>query len=86
MKAIGTKVIVRVEKQKTGTQKVGALEIPVGAEEYWKAEVISVGDEVKPESLKPGDKIYMYLGAGKAFRIDGVEYQAISTSEIIVVL
>lgn len=86
MRAIGSRIIVQVEKENTCTQKIGNFEIPSGAEEFWTATVISVGEEIKPEALKPGEKVYIYLNAGKSFFYEGKEYRVISVNEIITVL
>lgn len=86
LKVIGEKVLVRVDKSCTCTQKIGGLEIPVGpaAGEFEIAHVIGVGEKV--ESVKEGDTMYIYFGAGKKFLHENEEYRVITLNEIIVII
>lgn len=86
MKVLDARVLVQPEKNKGCTQKIGGIEIPVGGGDYETATVVSVGEKIDSEVLKPGDKVYIYPSAGKKIFHEGVEYRVISSSEIIVVL
>lgn len=83
MKAIENKVLVQV--QKTGpTEKIGAFVLPDDPSGLETATVLSVGEKV--ESVKEGDQVYIYGGAGKEFMKDGQKYRVVSLNEIVVVL
>lgn len=83
MRAIENKVLVQV--QKTGpTEKIGAFVLPDDPNGLDTATVISVGDKV--DSVKEGETVYIYSGAGKEFTRDGQKYRVVLLSEIVVVL
>lgn len=84
MKVIDSKVLVQVEKGSTCTQKMGSLEVPVGAGEFEVAKVIGVGSKV--EEISVGDTLYIYTGSGKKFTHEMAEYRVITLNEVIVVL
>lgn len=84
MKVLDSRVMLQVEK--SCTQKIGDIEIPVGVGEYEKATVTAVGPDIKEEHLTVGDVVYIYPNAGKKVNIDGVEYRVVTTNEIIVIL
>jgi len=86
LKVIGSKVLVKVDKPSTCTQKIGGLEIPVGpgAGEYEVAHVIAVGEEVK--EVKVDDTMYIYFNSGKKFTHDNVEYRVLTLNEIIAII
>ena len=83
MKVVESRVIVKVDKEAL-KQKIGNFEISEGVNDYEKAEVVAVGPKV--ENITPGEHVYIYKGAGKAFKIDDVEYRTITLNEIIVIL
>lgn len=85
MKAVDNRVIIKVTKNEGAVTKIGNFEIPEDSKEYETAEVIAVGPNVG-DGINVGDKAYIYTGAGKKFRIEGVEYRSISLSEIIVII
>lgn len=83
MKAVDSRVIIKVNKDTLKT-KIGNFEIPEGAEDYEKAEVVAVGPKV--ENIQAGETVYVYKGSGKAFKVDDVEYRSIALNEVIAVL
>ena len=83
MKAVESRVIVKVDKEALKT-KIGSFEISEGVDDYEKAEVIAVGP--KAENINSGDLVYIYKGAGKAFKVEKEEYRTVALNEIIVVL
>lgn len=85
MKVLDTKVLIQPEKNEGCVQKIGGISIPVDSE-YETATVISVGEKIDSEVLKPGDKVYIYPKSGKRIIHDNIEYRVISSSEIILVL
>jgi co-chaperonin GroES (HSP10) len=87
MKAIGVRILLKVEKKCDNTcmEKIGEFSVPVDPKmAYWQGEVLSVGSEVT--EVKEGDKVLIYPEAGKEFVKDGEIYRVITTSEVIVVL
>lgn len=86
MKVLESKVLVQVEKnENAATRKLGALEIPVN-NEYETAKVVSIGDKIDPNVLKPNDVCYIYSNSGKRIFHEGIEYRVITINEIIAVL
>ena len=83
MKVLDSRVALQVDK--TCTQKIGEIEIPVGVGEYERAKVVSVGPEIQ-DQIKEGDVVYIYPNAGKKFNIDGTEFRLVTSNEIIVIL
>lgn len=83
MKVLDSRVALQVDK--TCTQKIGDIEIPVGAGEYERARVVSVGPEIQ-DQIKEGDVVYIYPNAGKKFSIEGTEFRLVTSNEIIVIL
>lgn len=86
MKVLGSKLLVKVEKSGGVTQKIGNLTIPASNKDYETATVLDVGKELEEESVKAGDKVYIYFGSGKSFFHEGEEFRAITVNDIIVVL
>jgi co-chaperonin GroES (HSP10) len=97
MKVLDSRVALQVDK--TCTQKIGEIEIPVGAGEYERARVVSIGPEIQDQikegdvvyisffdQIKEGDVVYIYPNAGKKFSIEGTEFRLVTSNEIIVIL
>ena len=83
MRAIENKVLVQVQRNGP-TEKIGSFVLPDDPSGLETATVISVGDKV--ESVKEGETVYIYGGAGKEFMKDGQKYRIVSLNEIVVVL
>ena len=64
MRAIENKVLVQVQSNGP-TEKIGSFVLPDDPSGLETATVISVGDKV--ESVKEGETVYIYGGAGKEF-------------------
>ena len=83
-----------LERIDEGEQKVGGIIIPDSAKEKpTKAEVVAVGPgkalesgELRPLSVKPGDKVLVGKYAGTEIKIDGKEYLIMSESDIMAVI
>lgn len=90
MNAVGNRILVEVQKNDTCIQKIGSMSITISENgaDYDSAIIISVGPEVTDETLKAGDKVYIYPHAGKAVRDPetNAEYKVIAINEIIVKL
>ena len=85
MKVLDSRILLQVEK--ACTQKIGEIEIQVGVGEFEKATVIAVGPDLQEKgSIKEGDIVYIYPGAGKTIKHEGQEFRVVTTSEVIVIL
>lgn len=83
MKVLDSRIALQVDK--SCTQKIGDIELPVGAGEYERATVVSVGPDLK-DQLKEGDVVYIYPNSGKKINIEGTELRVVTSNEIIVIL
>lgn len=85
MKAIDSKILVKEVKGEELQERIGNLVVPVGSStDKMLCEVLSVGEKI--DSLKPGDRVLAYSGAGHEFKQEGETYRVIAISDILVVL
>jgi chaperonin GroES len=83
MKAIGSFVVVELQKEEVKTK--GGLILTEANEmnmRYKLAHVVSAGEDVK--DLSAGDKIYYDSAAGSDIRIDGKKYVVVNERQIVV--
>ena len=83
MKAIGNKILVKVEKDKEPAEKAGVFVVPQGNTTHTTAKVLSVGEEIKSD-LAEGDIVFIYKAAGTEIEVEGEKYKVISLSDILV--
>lgn len=87
MRTIDSKILVKELKGERLEEKIGSLIVPDGVnKEQSRFEVVSVGEKISPNVLKPGDKIITYYNPGHAMKIEDQEYRVISIPDILVVL
>lgn len=83
MKAVNFYILVK--KLKQDNDKVGGLELTDNMSEkrYLRAEVVSAGDKV--DFVKEQDIVYYDRHAGHEITFDGIVYQVIKISDIVLV-
>lgn len=92
MKVLDSKVLLQIIKENTKTES--GFILPENTNDYERAKVISIGDELEKKReqssgepvLKPGDEVYIYLSSGKKIKVEGEEYRVVTSNEIIVIL
>ena len=87
MKVLKDRVLISVTKESEMKKTESGLMLPENVLENGDLEegvVINVGPGV--EGVEEGDRVYIYRGAGKEFKIEGEIYRTVSSAEIVVVL
>ena len=86
MKAIGKKLIIKIEKEVSTKTKGGLLLADMHREDirYRKAEVLNTGNEVM--GIKDGDQIYFDSHAGHGIEIDKEKFHVIKLQDVVVIL
>jgi co-chaperonin GroES (HSP10) len=88
MKAIGNKLIVKVQKEESTKKTASGLTLPTGINNpgIEKAEVIAVGGEVTEISV--GQVLFIHKGYGSEFTnpTDNEKYRSMDLNGVIVIL